>query len=264
MNLSKLNKEQKQYMVLGAIVAAALIVLAVFGIRFSLSSISKARLELVELTGKIDQAEKSVARSEQSNPDFLSSIEKLRECLNDIPPERNYYSWATEIIYRESRLVGFEIDAVDETVVPSPPEQKTEKSGVEMESYALRITAHGGYENIKQFLNRFAVNHPLVRVTGIEISRSADPETHDVQLFIEWPYNLGYITESWESARTFTKKTAPEPAVGKKMPTPPPPRTEGSDGEAARQPAKRAAPGDGPMNACSSGGVQSAASAGCA
>ena len=235
MNLSWLTKDQKQYMVLGAIVAVALIVLAVFGIRFSLSSISKARLELIELTGKIDQAEKSVERSEQSNPDFLSSIEKLQDCLNEIPPERNYYSWATEIIYRESRLVGFEIDAVDEIVVPAPPEEKREKSGVEMESYALRITAHGGYENIKQFLNRFAVNYPLVRVTGIEISKSADPETHDIQLFIEWPYNLGYITGSWESARTFTKKTAPGQvtAEGKKMPTPPPPRTEADDGEAA-------------------------------
>jgi hypothetical protein len=239
MNLSTLTKEQKQYMMLGAIVLAGLVILVVFGIRVSLSSISKARLELLELTGKIESAEKSVARSDRSNPEFSASIETLQACLADVPPDRNYYSWATEIIYRESRLVGFEIDAVDEIIVPAPAEDKQEKSGVELESYALRITAHGGYENVKQFLNRFAVNHPLVRVTGIEISKSTQPDVHDVQLFIEWPFNLGYITESWQSTRAFSKQAAPEQTstAGKKMPTPPPPRVGSEGDEAAHRPA---------------------------
>ena len=234
-----LSKEKKQYLVLGAIAAIALAVLIVFGIKVSLSSISEARLELQGLTEKIESAEKSVLQSARDEAEFRSTIAELKAHLAKIPPDRNYYSWATEIIYNEARMVRFEIDAIDETGLAASSDDSDEQRGVELESYSLRITAHGGYESVKQFLKQLAIHHPLVRVTGLEISTGTKPDVHDVQLFIEWPFNLGYIAEAWKSIREqpALNDQQPEPAVesaiasetgesgSKKEPLPPPPRS---------------------------------------
>lgn len=197
-----LSKEHKQYVVLGAIVAVLLVVLIVFGIKVSLTSISAARLELVGLTEKIRSADITVTQNERDSAEFLATITELKAHLANIPPERNYYSWATEIIYKEARMVQFEVDAIDEAMLAAPVEDPKEEKGVDLESYSLRINAHGGYESVKKFLNRIAVYHPLVRVTGVEISTGSEPEDHNIQIFIEWPFNLGYISESWGSSAT--------------------------------------------------------------
>ncbi len=224
MSFMNLSKEQKKYLVLGAIVVTVLAVLVAFGIKVSLSSISEAKLELQGLVEKIEKGEKYLTKSRQEESEFSSTIAELTAHLENIPPDRNYYSWATEIIYAEGRLVRFEIDAIDEVSIAAKKGNSKELDQVKLESYSLRITAHGGYENVKQFLQRIATNYPLVRVTGIEISTGAQPDVHDVQLFIEWPFNLGRITEFWKSAPAQPAETGqPDP---KKEPVPPPPRQQ--------------------------------------
>lgn len=243
MSLSDLKKEQKQYLILGVIAAIAVVVLIVFGIKVSLSSISEAREELEGLVGKIEKAEKSLSKTQRGEEEFRSTIAELAAHLENIPPDRNYYSWATEIIYAEARKADFEIDAIDEIGVATPNNDSMEQDKVRLESYSLRITARGGYENVKRVLKRIASNHPLVRVTGIEISKGFNPDVHNVQLFIEWPFNLGYITEAWKSITT--KQTEPDDQTvlaqassepvkvleteqpdQKKEPVPPPPRSQ--------------------------------------
>jgi len=244
MSILKFGKEQKQYLMLGAIVAIALAVLVVFGVKVSLSSIANAKLELQDLTGKIETAEKFLSKSQQDETEFRSTIAELKVHLETIPPDRNYYSWATEIVYAKARMVGFEIDAIDEIGIVSSEGDPEDRDKVKLEAYSLRIDAHGGYENIKRFLQQIALYHPLVRVTGIEISTGSGPDVHDVQLFIEWPFNLGYIAESWKSIvseelpEADNQTTRPVPASGptespedgeaapKKEPSPPPPRTQ--------------------------------------
>lgn len=211
MNLLDLSKEQKQRLVLGAIAFIAIAVLIVFGIKVSLSSISEARLELHGLTEKIETAEQAVSKSQHDAAAFSSTTEQLRAHLANIPPDRNYYSWATEIIYKEARSIQFEIDAIDEIRSAAPIKNPKAKDDVVLESYSLRITAHGGYESVKGFLERMAGNHPLVRVTGIEISTGAQPDVHDVQLFIEWPFNMGHITEAWKDIPVEPASTDPQP-----------------------------------------------------
>ena len=244
MSLLDLSKEQKQYLVLGAIAVVILIILIVFGVKVSLSSISTSREELQGLTEKIEAADKTVSKNQLAKAELRSTISELEAHLANIPPDRNYYSWATEIIFNEARRVHFDIDAIDEVVIAAPSGNPKAQGEVKLESYSLRINAHGGYENIKSFLNRIADNHPLVRVTGIEISTGSEPDVHNVQLFIEWPFNLGYITEAWKSitvnpplndnpaARSPSQPDEPAadsgsgsgPAEQLKKPVPPPPR----------------------------------------
>jgi hypothetical protein len=45
---------------------------------------------------------------------LLPKLSILALILGSLPPERNYYSWATEIIYDVARLVHLDVDAIDE------------------------------------------------------------------------------------------------------------------------------------------------------
>jgi hypothetical protein len=197
-SLTNLTKDQRQYLVLGGVVAIILIVLIVFGVKVSLSSIGEAKLETSDLTSKIEGAERLLDKRDSTKKEFAETSDELRKYLKNIPPERNYYSWATEIIYATARLAELEIDAIDEQTGVSMDDTKGKDGNeIKLEAYSLRITAHGGFNHFKNFLERIEEDQPLVRVTGIDISTGAKFDVHDVQLFIQWPFNLGYITDTW-------------------------------------------------------------------
>jgi hypothetical protein len=234
MNFKDLTKEQKQHIALGGIVATALIVIIVFGIKVSLSSISVARLESNDVTGKIESADRALAMQSKVREEFAQTMRELKEHLQNIPPDRNYYSWATEIIYSKARLTGLEIDAIDEQTRSGIPSKGGNNKELKLESYSLRVTAHGGYETLKQFLELIEKDHPLARVTGVDISTGTDSEIHDMQLVIQWPFNLSVVTDAWASIdikHPITEDPVPatanpEESGRPKMPPPPPPRTE--------------------------------------
>ena len=92
MNLNDLSKEQKQYIVLGALAAVILAALLVLGVRFSLSSINEAKSKLAILADQIASADRTLSRSDQVSSDFRSTKQMLKEHIIGVPPERNYYS----------------------------------------------------------------------------------------------------------------------------------------------------------------------------
>ena len=197
MNIADLSKEQKQYVVIGGIVVVVLVALIVF-VSSSLSSTKDARLELADLTGKIDNADRALAKRDQEKTEFSETSAKLKVHIKNFPPNRNYYSWATEIVYDTARLAGLEVDAINEQT-SAKKSKKAGKGATKLESYSLRITARGGFGNIKDFLGQIEESQPLARVTGVDISAGSNPDIHDVQLFIQWPFNLSAIIEAWEA-----------------------------------------------------------------
>jgi len=210
MSLKELSKEQKQYVVLGILAIATLVILMVFGIRFSVSTISKAKAELDDLTTKIGSAEKALSRSQQTSKDYVETVGMLKVYLTNAVPERNCYSWATEVIYAKSRLANLEIDSIEE-LSASQLRKAAPKEGektISFESYSVRITAHGGYENTKYFLRLFQEDYPLVRFAGLEISAGKNPDAHDIQLYMQWPYNFGEVTNNWDAVVAKAVKTA--------------------------------------------------------
>ena len=230
MNLKDLSKEQKQYLILGAVVIVAVVGAIVVGVKFSLSSIGEARVELLDLTGKIERADRSLKNNQRDESALFETISELKVYLEKIPPDQNYYSWATEVIYGNAREASLEIDAINESGTISKGQSKKAKNEVSVESYSLRIIAHGGYESIKQFLLDIRKKHPLVRITGLEISTGSSSEIHDVQLFVQWPFKLDHMVAAWKDIPAKhpveTVVSAPEPSVPEpgKTPTPPAPR----------------------------------------
>jgi len=197
-SFSDLTKSQKQYLVLGGIVAVGLVLLVVFGIRLSLSSIRTAKGELEEVSRKVEKADRSLARRVRTEKELAETSVKLSELLENLPPERNYFSWATEVIYSVARASELEIDAIDEQSGASKVKGK-KASAIKLDSYSLRITARGGFLNVKAFLALLEQEQPLARITGADISSGSNPEIHDIQIFVQWPFNLSAITDALES-----------------------------------------------------------------
>ena len=196
MNLAELTKEQKQYMILGVLGVVIILGLGWFGIRLSLNSVEKAKTRLVELSDKIERADKTLTKGGNTSSDFESTTEYLKEELQRIPPDRNYYSWATEVIYSTGRNSGLEIDSVDEYTQSAG--KAGAKAAVQFESYSLRISARGSYADTKDFLKVLEEDHPLVRIIGIDISSGGNPDSHDVQLLVQWPFKVDAVAKIWE------------------------------------------------------------------
>lgn len=202
MDLSNLSKEQKQYIALGAIGAAALCYGIFIGVNTVAGRLSEAKNELTDLTEKVNRAERELARRGKTHKEFLSTIAELEQQLEYLPPEVNYYSWATEIVYSKGRSAGLEVESVVEAAAQGPKAAVLAKgSPVYFETYSLRVTGFGGFEEVKRFLNDVTKSHPLVRFTGIEISNTQEPERHNVQLTLQWPFRLNRITELWQDEK---------------------------------------------------------------
>ena len=210
MSLKDLSKEQKQYVALGLLAGAVLMILTVLGVRFSLATVSTAKEELDDLTSKISHANQALSRSRQTSEEYVETVAMLKEYLTNAPPERNYYSWATEIIYSTARFAGLEIDSIDEITLPQRKRSGSEDGAtISFDSYALRIMAHGGYENTKYFMNLLKQDYPLVRFSGVEISAGQNRDAHDVQLFMQWPFNFGEISKNWDAVASKKMKVSP-------------------------------------------------------
>ncbi|MBN2162627.1 MAG: hypothetical protein JXR25_10520 [Pontiellaceae bacterium] len=220
MNLSTLSKEQKQYVVLGILATAVLGILIVLGVKVSLSSIAEARDELEVVTGKIDSASRMLTRRDRTTSDFRQTMRMLSEYLESAPPDRNYYSWATEVVYSEARKVGLEIDTVNE-IANVQQDAGKDAGTVKLESYALRIRGSGSYEGIKQFIAVMEEDYRLVRFVGMDISVGEDPDSHAVQLWIQWPFNLGSVVADWDAIEAMQNELD-EPVASDAVSTPEP------------------------------------------
>jgi hypothetical protein len=197
MNLSEMTKAQKQYIVLGVLVGAGVIALSVFGIKQSLTAISEKRTQLEAVSEQLAKADRALSGYHEVNRKYEDTVQRLRAYEQYMPPDRNYYSWATEIIYGHGKVVGLEVDAVDEitdTAIKRPD------GVVALESYSLRIAAQGSFEEILEFARRLKKDQPLLRITGLDISLSKDPEVQIAQIFVQWPFGIETLSKGWEEA----------------------------------------------------------------
>ncbi|MDZ8119390.1 hypothetical protein [Pontiella agarivorans] len=215
-DFSNLSKEQKQYLLLGIFGIAAVGYGLFIGLSKVGGSLSDTKNELEDLNAKIDRTERELGQRSKTLRDFEQTITVLESHLDNLPPEENYYAWATEIIYSKGRSAGLQVESVDEVVTDSST-AKNMKDPVYFETYSLRILARGDYAATKAFINDIEKNHPLVRFTGIDISRGRDPEKHAVQLSVQWPHKLQRIADLWKGQRRSpvsviaAKELRPEP-----------------------------------------------------
>ena len=203
MDLNELTKEQKQLIILGGASLLLFVLLVFAGIHAGFVPAQEAKTELEGLVGQIDLAKNSLGERERTRKEGLEMAAKLERLLQNLPPERNYYSWATEIIYSTARKVGLDVDAIDEEKNASKKSARgkrghSKKGKISLSSYTLKITAHGSYEEVKKFLADLERHHPMVRVVRVDIQAGENPDIHDVQISMQWPFAYASVKKAWE------------------------------------------------------------------
>ncbi len=217
MSLAGFLEEHKQPVLVITLTTVVFVLVVVFGIRFSLASIAAARGELEELADKIEMANRALDHRDAFIQELGTSTATLKHFQAQLPPQRSYYSWATEMIYSVARAAGLDISAIDE--INAHARAGGEKGqDIPLEIYSLRITAQGGYESARQFLLGIEQKHPLARLTGIEISSGPKPDVHEVQIFVQWPFQMGELARLWdeidEKKRQVEVQKTPRSAAG--------------------------------------------------
>lgn len=184
MDLKNLSKQQ-QYLILGALGAAAVL----YGLFLLVAGVVRAdkasREELAELTRKIEQAETAMRTDSKLRSDIVSVGAALDEKLGLMPEYGNEYIWATERVYDLIRDTGVSLKSVDKLAAP-PLKSKAEAS---LGFYGVRLSAVGSYNELRNFLAKIETENPLISVGTLEISATQTPTDgqHRLRIDLYWP-----------------------------------------------------------------------------
>lgn len=194
MQFSDLTKAQRQYLASGAL--GLLIMLGGGWIIGKVSAVvDKSREELASLESKISVADQNIRHSARMKKKLSEIVEELDKKIAQTPPDLNNYSWTTELMYPLGRASRLEIDSISELRDSS---KLPGGANVVVGAYAIRITAQGSYASVVGFIDELERNHPMVRVTGVEIRSAGEPAKHQVQLFVQWPCQLQQMKVRWK------------------------------------------------------------------
>jgi hypothetical protein len=190
MNIKALTKEQKQMLILGALLAFGLL-FAVYQFVFVPASktFKESKTELSDLEGKLQRAAVAVeaeATVREQLEEIASGLQHADEQF--IPPRENTLSWATEFVYRNARAVGIEIETVGEDKAGGVLAGQGEKVARIFVPYAVRMVASCGYFDFVRLVESIERSNPYVCVTDVQISiQTSEPEIQRITCTLEWP-----------------------------------------------------------------------------
>jgi len=188
MDLSNLSKQQKDRLLLMVMGGVLLVGGIGYGLKsvFAISASVESKNEILE--SKISRAERMVRMQNRLRKDSQEISAELKTYIKEAPPEKNYYSWASELLYALAKKTAFKIDRIEKQ-----GESAKSKADVLKISSSLKIVAQGEYETCLNFLKMMEKEYPLVRVVSININSGRNVEIHNVNIVIQWPSNLAYL-----------------------------------------------------------------------
>jgi hypothetical protein len=190
MKWADLSKEQKQYIMLGGIVAVALVyviytLLTGLAPEGSEESSKQVELDLEKLEEQVDKAEGTIRKERRILEGYEKTMEELQTMQQRyFPNEDNRYSWVTELIYAQSRRFGIEVQQISELGSPGAEQQPFER-------YAVQVNLTCSYAKLIRFVRYFEKSNPLMRIFEVAVSSNKqDAENHNVKLIMAWPTTM--------------------------------------------------------------------------
>lgn len=184
-DIKNLSKEQQQYLVLGALVLVGLL-FGVFVLMNRVVSVDReSRLELAELTEKIEKADRSLRGASVLRAQIAQSGEELGEMVALMPEYGSEFVWATEWVYALIQGSGIHLHSVD----PMGSAPAKDKKPALIGEYAVRISGTGDYNQLRHFLTKVERDNPLVSVRSVSVSSQANSTEsgHRLQIDLSWP-----------------------------------------------------------------------------
>lgn len=185
MKWETLSKEQKQYVVLGGLVAAALVYVlyTVLSSVLAPSEKENGKVDLEKLEAEVDAAERMLKKERAIMQEYEQSLAYLEEVRPYFPTEDNRYSWVTELIYTQGRNIGIEVESISEL-----GRQEIPGTVPPFSRYAVQLNLRCRYDRLIEFVKHFETDNPMLRVTQLTIANNEkDPVNHSVKMVMEWP-----------------------------------------------------------------------------
>lgn len=189
MNFENLSKEQKQYIVLGVLTVAILVVLGGMGLKNSLSAGGSSEEELEILTRNIQQANERLGQKNTVDLNFATTRQQVQRYLQyDLPARKR-----NRLVYPPAERAGLKIVSTEEV---SEMGRRSGRGETTLESYALNVSATGSYASVIDFIQIVTEEFPLARVLSVDIKPGRGSVTqHDVHITIQWLCNFDSIIE---------------------------------------------------------------------
>jgi hypothetical protein len=191
---SDLNKQQKEYLILGVMGVVTLIaVLQNLVIAPTRAKAGAARETIGKLASEVRTGESILAR-DRTTRNRLQTVsgDMLERMEREAPPDFNRYTWALSRISRIARQHDIFPQIREfggQRFVPhrQPHSQISTKSGMWI-PYTVEVDFRTGYAQTIEFLQSLHEEEPLSSVGQLTLRANPDdPKNHLVTLLIEWP-----------------------------------------------------------------------------
>jgi len=193
MDFSSLSKQQKDRLMLTIMLSVLILVGIGYGVSYGLSLGKDFEAKNEKLADTIRRAERTVKRRRSVKKKLEEATKKLNLYLKESPPPKSYYAWATELIYAMGEECKFKIDAIDKLDHSKLNPQEMKKKQISLKVSSLKIRASSEYSTTIYFLEKLEKKYPLARIVSVSITAASDPEIHNVEIVVQWPFNLAYV-----------------------------------------------------------------------
>jgi hypothetical protein len=208
------DKQQRIKIAIVAVLATTLVLLGLWqGVLNPLSRSRKAKnARLVECQESIQQAREEIraaARQFKLNMENVQAIKEVSDKYVLHPILGNYLLGATEIIERQARSLGLQMEPVRETGISEIPSPRSSKAPNALKSYTVRVSLDASYHDVVRFLREIENSNPYVSTVSLAIvgQPETNPEKHKVTFEVQWPIWADPETPSSLQQQTLEKET---------------------------------------------------------
>lgn len=190
MKWSALNKDQKQKVMLVALLCLGLIYAVFrFGLSPMLDHFSATTMLRDDLRTKVEQGQGAIRGEAQLEAQLKNLRSSLELAFSDlIPPTDNALSWATQFINNQTRRLGLEDASISETEISLPPWMAADQAKRIFKPYTVRAEMMCTFEETKKLVRSLHESNPFLTVGGVVITADAKShEKHMVTLTLDWP-----------------------------------------------------------------------------
>jgi len=194
MDFSNLSKQEKDRLLL-IVMATVLFVVGIgYTLNFALSMSADVEKKDEQLAEKINSVDRKLRREIVVTKQIQKIDAELKSYVKEVPLQKEYYVWATELIYDLAEKTNLDVSGIKKIGGTKAASKSKKKIALEI-STNLKIVVKGDYQSVCNFLKRMEKEYPFVRIVAIEIKKGSKPDVHDVNIEIQWPFNLASLLQ---------------------------------------------------------------------
>ena len=194
MNFANMNKEKKQQLILGVLMAATVLFFVMNGVvKPAREEFAKARKVVLDLEPKVRNGE-SLTRKDQLTRRDLQARARLiiAEQRQHRPPAESRFTWALQYVTDITHGMGLQAKVEE---LKTPRFRPAAKAYASIAGsipiwvpYAVDVRLVASYDEVKTLVALLQAGNPYASVSQLGIyAGGADIEKHSVTLIVEWP-----------------------------------------------------------------------------